>query len=489
VVGIDRYQQTRRVTRLDRSLGNRLRGQLVLRHVHGPRSTARAVRIRGWALSSKLVALRVDDVDLERDRALVERFQAGDDEAFDELYRRYHDRLERFCRKRVGDQHTAEELTQEAFTRALSALPDLSGELRFYPWVSVIAARLCVDSYRRESRSEPASDPDPGPVAGGQEDIIDAVDVSLVATALSRLAPRHQDVLHLREVEGWSYQRIAAHYGVKVGTVETLLFRARRALRREFHLADGAGLLAWPVVGRLIQATVRVRNRLPTWAPSLPSPTAVAAAATATAAAVVLAVAPSPPTGRPGPTPPTAQALAPASPATGTGQLATSAPTARGAGAPADLATLAVRPVAPPGTDPSATGDLSTAPLATTTTAPAPGGGGSPVGPTDTVTAPSGSSPSGSSPLTITSPLAIPAPDALAIGGPALPLPALPIPAVPGVAVPGVALPGLPGAALPLPGLPTPLLAVPTPVVPAGPALDTAQTVLDPVLGGLVPGH
>jgi RNA polymerase sigma factor (sigma-70 family) len=239
-----------------------------------------------------LVALRADDVDLDRDRALVRRFQEGDDDAFDELYRRYHDRLERFCRKRVGDRDTAEEVTQEAFTRALTALPELAGEQRFYPWVSVIAARLCVDSYRQGLRSEPASDPDPGSVSGGQEAIIDAVDASLAVAALARLAPRHQDVLYLREVEGWSYQHIADHYEVTVGTVETLLFRARRALRREFHLVDRAGLLALPVVGWLIRGAARARHRIPSWVPSAPSPTSIAAAATATAAAVALAVVP-----------------------------------------------------------------------------------------------------------------------------------------------------------------------------------------------------
>jgi RNA polymerase sigma factor (sigma-70 family) len=241
-----------------------------------------------------LVALRVDDVDIARDRALVERFQAGDDDAFEELYRRYYDRLQRFCLKRLGDIHVAEEVAQEAFTRALTALPELGGELRFYPWVSVIASRLCVDHFRRQSRSEPFSDPNPGTVDGGQEErIIDAVDASLVVAALARLAPRHQDVLHLREVEGWSYQHIANHYGVTVGAVETLLFRARRSLRREFRLIDGAGLAAIPLVGRAIQFAARIRTRLPTWVPATPSVTTLAAAATATAAAVAIAVAPS----------------------------------------------------------------------------------------------------------------------------------------------------------------------------------------------------
>ena len=48
------------------------------------------------------MALRLDDIDLDRDRALVERFQSGDAAAFDELYRRYFSRLRRYCEKRVG---------------------------------------------------------------------------------------------------------------------------------------------------------------------------------------------------------------------------------------------------------------------------------------------------------------------------------------------------------------------------------------------------
>ncbi|HEX3426085.1 MAG TPA: RNA polymerase sigma factor [Acidimicrobiales bacterium] len=263
------------------------------------------------------MALRVDDVDLDRDRTLVRRFQAGDNEAFDELYRRYYDRLERFCERRVGDRHTAEELAQEAFARALTALPDLGGDLRFYPWMSVIAAHLCVDSHRRRARSEPAADPDPGPVAGGQEDVVDAVDVALVVTALRRLAPRHQDVLQLREVEGWSYRRIADHYGVTVGTVETLLFRARRALRREFRIIEGGSLASLPVVAWVAARAGRLRLRIPKWLPTTASPGSVAAAAaTATAAAVAIVMVPGPgATPPPPPSVPAVAASAPRSPA------------------------------------------------------------------------------------------------------------------------------------------------------------------------------
>jgi RNA polymerase sigma-70 factor (ECF subfamily) len=199
------------------------------------------------------LALRIDDVDLHRDRALVERFQQGDSDAFDLLYRRYFARLQRFCLKRVGDRNDAEEIAQEAFTRAFRALPSLGGERRFYPWMTVIAGRLCVDHHRRRGRSEPAAVIDLGAVDGGQEAIVERSDLPLLARALERLAPRHAEVLELREQRGWSYQDIANHYGVTVGTVEALLFRARKALKREYLAVAGgdrwAALGALPLLG------------------------------------------------------------------------------------------------------------------------------------------------------------------------------------------------------------------------------------------------
>ncbi len=84
-------------------------------------------------------------------------FQSGDGRAFEDLYRRYFQRIYRYCLKRVGDAHEAEELAQEAFVRAYSAMPKLSGERRFYPWLSVIASRLCVDTHRRRGRTSPTA--------------------------------------------------------------------------------------------------------------------------------------------------------------------------------------------------------------------------------------------------------------------------------------------------------------------------------------------
>jgi RNA polymerase sigma-70 factor (ECF subfamily) len=209
------------------------------------------------------MALRADDVNLGRDRVLVELFQSGDGRAFEDLYRRYFQRIYRYCLKRVGDAHEAEEIAQEAFARAYSAMPRFDGERRFYPWLSVIASRLCVDTHRRRGRTSPAAHIDLGVVDGGQEQIIAEVDREILGRALDRVAPRHREVLRLREEEGWSYDQIARHLEVRVGTVEALLFRARRALRREFHVLAGTDsrLAGLPVIGYLLRRATGLRGR------------------------------------------------------------------------------------------------------------------------------------------------------------------------------------------------------------------------------------
>lgn len=210
------------------------------------------------------MALRADDVDLARDRTLVELAQGGDEAAFEDLYRRYYRRLLRYCVRRVGDIHEAEEVVQETFARAMVALPRFAGERRFYPWLTVIASRLCVDTHRRRARSEPTAEIDLGAVEADHERrLIEDEDRALVGRALARLGPRHREVLHLREDLGLSYQAIADRYDVSIGTVEALLWRARKALKREYLAVAGtdARLIGLPVIGWAVRRWASIRHK------------------------------------------------------------------------------------------------------------------------------------------------------------------------------------------------------------------------------------
>jgi RNA polymerase sigma-70 factor, ECF subfamily len=243
-----------------------------------------------------------DDVDLARDRVLVTRAQAGDRSAFDDLYVRYYRRLHRFCLRRLHDGYEAEDVAQEAFARAWRALPTFAGDRRFYPWLSVIAAHLCTDVLRRRNRSTPVAEFHQANVASTEDDgeqlMVAAVDSELVARAFQRLSDRHQRILNLREGSGWSYQKIADHEGVGITAVETLLWRARQALKREFAaLAGSEGrIAAWigaflslAALRRILRAPMHAAKRtvhLVNAAPAL----AVGSAVAATAVVVVAAI-------------------------------------------------------------------------------------------------------------------------------------------------------------------------------------------------------
>jgi RNA polymerase sigma-70 factor (ECF subfamily) len=241
------------------------------------------------------VALRAEEiedpgtVDLDRDRLLVLRYQRGDESAFDELYRRYYPRLHQYCLRRVGDTHAAEELAQEAFLRALRAMPRFAGERRFYPWMTVIAQRLCVDHHRRAARVEPSDDIDLGVVEPDHDHLYAAVDRGYLTEAMAQLAPRHREVLGLREHRGWSYHQIAEHLEVPVTTVEALLHRARKALKREFLVASsGSTLAGTPVIGWVLFRIARLRARISGRTASQLAPVAGSAVAGVAAIGLVL---------------------------------------------------------------------------------------------------------------------------------------------------------------------------------------------------------
>ena len=237
------------------------------------------------------MALRLEDV-AEADNRAIRRFQSGDQAAFDELYHRHRERLYRFCRYRLGNDAEAEDVVQEAFARAWRNLPAFAGDGRFYAWLRVIASNLCTDVQRRSGRTEVRAVVDPGIATEGHEDLYRDVDVQLVRSAVLRLKKRHREALELREWDELSYEEIASRVGVSIGTVESLLWRARQALKREVASLSGPdGLLGGaPVLGWLLRRLRWVRTRLRPRAARSGAAPVTGGAFTALGAAVVAGV-------------------------------------------------------------------------------------------------------------------------------------------------------------------------------------------------------
>lgn len=211
-------------------------------------------------------------VESERDEQLLHNHRAGDAAAFGRLYELHYDRLLRFVRHRVRDYHLAEEITQDAFVRAFGAAQHLKDGSRFYPWLTVIAQRLAIDSFRRGGRVSPVAEfnADLGFEPAADEHLIAACEAEALEAALGRVRERHRQVLRW-QTQGKTYEDIAELLNAPITTVPPLLFRARQALRREYlAVTEAERIAAVPALGALGLAFRRWTSRgtqMASWVP------------------------------------------------------------------------------------------------------------------------------------------------------------------------------------------------------------------------------
>ena len=185
---------------------------------------------------------------LRTDRTLVRAAQAGKAEAASELIERYYPRVKSFVTYLTSGRGNSEDLTQEVFTRALTALPRFNGTYRFEPWLLRIARNLCIDESRRSSNRAAPTDPTELPslerLSESEDDVWGRVSsglaTSLVHKALQTLPARQRTVLILREIEGMSYADIAQVIGGTERVVEGVLRRARGRFRLEIARVEEA---------------------------------------------------------------------------------------------------------------------------------------------------------------------------------------------------------------------------------------------------------
>lgn len=183
------------------------------------------------------------------DSALVEQVQAGDMAAFSRLVLKYQDRVLNTCWRLTGNREDAEDLTQEAFLRALESIHSFRRQAGFYTWLYRIAVNLALSQRRSAARRVRLSLHDgDGPVnpehqAARLAERMASAEAApparlsarereqMVMDALARLDDEHRAVVVLRDLEACDYQQIAGILEVPVGTVKSRLHRARMILR------------------------------------------------------------------------------------------------------------------------------------------------------------------------------------------------------------------------------------------------------------------
>ncbi|HET7555177.1 MAG TPA: sigma-70 family RNA polymerase sigma factor [Gaiellaceae bacterium] len=157
----------------------------------------------------------------------------GNDRAFERLYRKHAGDVYRYALVVLRNQADAEDVTQTTFMNAYRAFEKGERPQKPQNWLIAIAHNVCRQRFRQAQRR---------PAEVGYEDELaesvveeDAVTAEDIRRALGHLAFNQRSALVMRELEGRSYPEIAEILGVSVSAVETLLFRARRALREQLE--------------------------------------------------------------------------------------------------------------------------------------------------------------------------------------------------------------------------------------------------------------
>ena len=176
------------------------------------------------------------------EKELVERFQNGEQEAFNELVNRYHGKIYNLVYKYVPNSETAKDLSQKIFIKAYRALPNFKRQSAFYSWLYRIAVNLCIDFIRQQKRGQTLSFED---LSAGNNDEQVFNDVSplppdqietkelgqIIGQAVQQLPPKQQHVFNLRYHDGLQLKEIAAQLDRSEGTIKAHLHHAHKRLR------------------------------------------------------------------------------------------------------------------------------------------------------------------------------------------------------------------------------------------------------------------
>jgi RNA polymerase sigma-70 factor, ECF subfamily len=167
------------------------------------------------------------------DVQLIQRMQLNDTSAFAEIYIRHKRRVYEYCFRLLQDRQSAEDATQNTFIKVQQEIHRLRQVTSFKSWMFTIA-RNEVYAYLRRARSDGLEgNEDVWEVGSPHEDFVNREQAELVQKLLAELKPEYREVLLLVEYEQMSYAEIASVTGATISSVESRIFKARKALGKK----------------------------------------------------------------------------------------------------------------------------------------------------------------------------------------------------------------------------------------------------------------
>ena len=170
----------------------------------------------------------------ELEESWVRDAMAGDQSAFEKLYRQHLQRIHALCWRMCGGvESVAEEMTQEAFIRAWQKLATFKMQSRFGTWLHRLAVNVVLSDKRSRlrimQREQSLEVVKVEPVAA--DDASSTSETRDIESAIAKLPERARSVLVLHDIEGYRHSDIAEMTGMAVGSSKAQLHRARKLIR------------------------------------------------------------------------------------------------------------------------------------------------------------------------------------------------------------------------------------------------------------------
>jgi len=180
------------------------------------------------------------------DRELVARARKKDIDAYDDLVRRYQGKIYGLVYNMTSNKEDTEDLVQDIFVKAYSALERFKGNSSFYTWIYRIAVNRTINFLKKRKKRMGLSlndvdlgverDPAYVELSGRESPFRDATLSELqerLNNALLKLSDKHRAVVVLHDIQGIPHQEVAKMLGCSQGTVRSRLFYARQQLQTE----------------------------------------------------------------------------------------------------------------------------------------------------------------------------------------------------------------------------------------------------------------
>ncbi|MFH0991414.1 MAG: RNA polymerase sigma factor [bacterium] len=170
---------------------------------------------------------------LHTEAELIHKAQLKDERAFAELFKRYRFSVIEYCSQLLQNRETAKDAAQNTFIKVYNSLETLRNHDSFKAWLFTIARNEVYALIRRNRCNVSIDDLDVWETPTVHDDYIKQEAEEIIQHLLRRLKPEYREVLLLDEYEGFSYAEIASITNNTVSSIESRIYKARKALSKK----------------------------------------------------------------------------------------------------------------------------------------------------------------------------------------------------------------------------------------------------------------